>query len=113
MTAQHDKSMASMKLTYEQWHDGIGYDLEALAQLTDHEKQEVEELLESRSDLDWRDIEALDHLGTPGALACMDRAVGAGEITARVEAAERLSARHLLDDEQLERLILKWLDETT
>jgi hypothetical protein len=113
MTGHFDKFMASMQIGYEQWHDGIGYDLEALAQVTGDERRQVEALLISRTDPDWRDIEALDQLGTPEALAYIERALQAKEITTRIEAAERLSARRILDDERMDRLILHWLDETT
>lgn len=62
-----------MDIGYEQWHDGIGYDLEALDQLSDADKLIVELKLIPRADKDWRDIEALDRLGTPRALQAIVR----------------------------------------
>ena len=58
----------SMDIGYEQWHDGIGYDLDAIDHLTDAEKKMAENLLIPRAEKDWRDLEALDRLGTPGAI---------------------------------------------
>lgn len=57
-----------MEIGYEQWHDGIGYELEALDQLTDSEKKVAEGKLIPRAGNDWRDLEALDRLGTPAAI---------------------------------------------
>lgn len=58
----------SMAIGYEEWHDGIGYDLTALDELTESEKRFAEKLLIPRATNDWRDLEALDRLGTPGAI---------------------------------------------
>lgn len=58
---------ASLEIGYEQWHDGVGYDLEALDELTDSERHTIERLLIPRASQDWRDLEALDRLGTPAA----------------------------------------------
>ena len=58
----------SMQIGYEQWHDGIGYDLEAIDQLTESEKKVVEGKLVPRAGNDWRDLEALNRLGTASAI---------------------------------------------
>ena len=54
-----------MNIGYEQWHDGIGYDLAALDELNDTDRSLVEGLLIPRAANDWRDLEALGRLGTP------------------------------------------------
>lgn len=54
----------SMKIDYEKWHDGIGYDLETLAKATPGERQQIETILLARGARDWRDIEALAALKT-------------------------------------------------
>ena len=64
----------SMKIDYEKWHDGIGYDLEALRECSPKEKQLIEEKLAKKSPLDWRDIEALAELGTPLSIETLQRA---------------------------------------
>ena len=63
----------SMDIGYEQWHDGIGYDLDAIVQLTDNEIKIVEGLLIPRAGNDWRDLEALDRIGTPAAIQAIHR----------------------------------------
>jgi len=64
----------SMNIGYEQWHDGIGYDLEAIDALNESERQSVETILTPRAESDWRDLEALERLGTPRALEAIRQA---------------------------------------
>jgi hypothetical protein len=65
--------LASMKITYEQWHDGIGYDLDALRQIEPEERDAIETNLidHLKSPGDWRDVEALHALGTPRAVTAV------------------------------------------
>ena len=55
----------SMKIDYEKWHDGIGYDIDALKETNNKERKEIERILINRDRRDWRDIEALAILNTP------------------------------------------------
>lgn len=57
----------SMQIGFDQWHDGIGYDLEALRAASLEERAAIEALLLSRAAADWRDVEALAALDTPRA----------------------------------------------
>jgi hypothetical protein len=65
--------VASMSLGYEQWHDGDGYDLAALAGMTAGDRTAAEGLLlENLAEHgDWRDVEALAALGTATASAAL------------------------------------------
>jgi len=103
----------SLNLGYDQWHDGEGYDLEALRQLRGSERTIAEEILLSRNASDWRDIEALDILGTEKALEEMNRALSSSKIEVRIEAAERLKKREIIEDEDIENVIIRSLDEVT
>jgi hypothetical protein len=58
----------SMTLTFDRWHDGTGYDLDALRAVPDDEVPALVALLVARRPRDWRDIEALGVLNTPAAL---------------------------------------------
>lgn len=66
----------SMVLNFERWHDGIGYDLEALAQLDSRERSSIEKLLiQNLADKgDWRDAQVLTVLNTPAAREAVDQA---------------------------------------
>ena len=70
---EYQRFLESMKIGYEQWHDGIGYDLEALTGMSVEERASVETLLITRlaGEGDWRDVEALAALATPGATAVL------------------------------------------
>ena len=57
----------SMKIDYEKWHDGIGYDLEALREANNEERKAIENILIDKNPPDWRDIQALAILDTPRA----------------------------------------------
>jgi hypothetical protein len=43
--------MESMNIDFYKWHDGIGYDLDALNELTKEEIAQIEVLLISRKDI--------------------------------------------------------------
>lgn len=67
MTGPVERFRRSMEIGYEQWHDGVGYDLEAIADAGPADRAAIEQLLSGRAGNDWRDVEALAALGTPGA----------------------------------------------
>lgn len=66
----------SMNIGFDQWHDGTGYDLDALSQLTAPERASIEQLLTGKlaNNGDWRDLEALAALGTPSAQQAIHQA---------------------------------------
>ena len=60
---------SSMIIDYGKWRDGEPYDIAALAGITEEERNILtDEILERGGSLDWRDVEALEALGTPKAL---------------------------------------------
>lgn len=76
----------SMAIAREAWHDGVGYDLDALRAASPAERAQLEALLTPRAVEDWRDVQALAALGTAGARVALQRALQAGrpEIRAAV-----------------------------
>jgi hypothetical protein len=56
----------SMIIDYEKWHDGIGYDLDALKQASPEERKTIEQILIQHKPRDWRDIEALAQINNEG-----------------------------------------------
>lgn len=56
--------MSSTNIDYDAWHDGAGYDLEALAALAGAERDDAEQFLLDRAGSDWRDLEGLVTLGS-------------------------------------------------
>lgn len=66
---------ASMVIDYEKWHDGIGYDLEALAEASPDERAAIERIVLMHAPRGWRDVEALAALDTPAARAALREAL--------------------------------------
>ena len=73
-TPEYQRFIESMKIGFEQWHEGISYDLQALAAMTPEDRAAVETILITRlaGPGDWRDVEALAALATPGAMAALE-----------------------------------------
>lgn len=71
-----DRFLKSMNIGYIEWHDGLGYDLDALDRLEGKDREEAEKVLVPRAEKDWRDLEALERLGTSGALVAIVNARG-------------------------------------
>jgi hypothetical protein len=53
------KFRSSMIMDLEKWREGIGYDMDAFAAMTDDEKQAVIAEIREKKPLDWRDMEVL------------------------------------------------------
>jgi hypothetical protein len=66
---------ASMKIGFEEWHDGIGYDIEALRMASQAELDAIEQILINHSPRDWRDIEALAKINTKCARQTIKKAI--------------------------------------
>jgi len=81
-----------MKLSMDDWRDGIGYDVAALAEITPVERLESVEVLAEhlRDHGDWRDVEALAAIDIPEAREEMRRATQHDNHQVRLRAAERL-----------------------
>lgn len=65
----------SMEIDYEKWHDGIGYDLDAIRAATKTERKAIEQMLTEHTPRDWRDIEALAKINTKNAQEIIKKAI--------------------------------------
>jgi hypothetical protein len=92
----------SMEIGYYEWHDGIGYDLDVLSRLKGDELQVAEDLLVARNLADWRDVEALDRIGSERALAELSRGLDSRDLSVRGEVLSCLINRGMLSDEQID-----------
>jgi hypothetical protein len=101
-----DRFRKSMTIDYEKWHDGIGYDLDALNEATPEERDAITNMLISR-DLDWRDVEALASLDTPRAREVLLAAASGG--SSAVKMAVLSYAPELVDEDERTRLIVSAL----
>ena len=101
----------SMKINYEKWRDGIGYDLEALKEANIKELEEIERILVNRYPPDWRDIQALAILDTPESRSALKDALLSDIIEVRM--AVLRFAPQLVNDEYRTKLVVEALKTAT
>lgn len=102
----------SLLIGYEQWHDGTGYDVEALRELTAEQRRQIEARLVPPDG--WRDVEALAmiaSLGSESARAELRRVAVTG--SAEVRLAVLRHAPALVDDEARTASLVEALDSAT
>jgi hypothetical protein len=107
----YDRFMESMKIDYYKWHDGVGYDLDALNELNSTELKQVEDLLISRKDSDWRDVEALAALSTPFSIQALRDCLASPNVECRLFAVRFLKELNIED--HIEEVLVRTLPETT
>lgn len=103
--------MESMNIDFYKWHDGIGYDLDALNELTKEEIAQIEALLISRKDSDWRDVEALAALNTPFSIQALKDCLNSPNLECRLFAAKFLKEMGIAD--YIEEVVIRTLPQTT
>jgi len=103
-----ERFKSSMIIDYEKWHDGIGYDLDALRGASEAELAAVETLLISGGVRDWRDVEALAALSTPRAREALKVAMNSKDH--QVRAAVIQYAPELVPDTKRTASIIKTLE---
>jgi hypothetical protein len=104
-----NRFLASMNITYEMWHDGTGYDLNALAGVSPVERDILETLLIQHQPRDWRDIEALAVIDSPKARKEIEAALKSSDPDVRREAINHAGDK--VDAKDRERLLIKALNE--
>lgn len=104
---QVDRFRQSMSIDYEKWKDGIGYDLDTIAQADPDERARIEQLLLTRGLDDWRDVEALAQFDSPRARQALQAALRHGSATVR-QAVLRY-APQLATDQQRTKAIVEAL----
>src|SRR5689334_20621156 len=115
-TPQHSKAfksfLGSMSLTVEDWREGNGYDIDALEDVTDPERDELVNVLaeELKSKPDWRQAEALAAIGTPAAVQVLRAAMSTANPELRIHIAEELA--ELGEPTDLESAIIEALRHT-
>ncbi|HLZ07852.1 MAG TPA: HEAT repeat domain-containing protein [Chloroflexota bacterium] len=81
-----NRFLQSMVMTFEMWHDGTGYDVDLLKQMTPQERESVEKVLVGHQPRDWRDIEALAMIDSPAARSVIESALKSADPAVRREA---------------------------
>ena len=94
----------SMTIDYDQWREGIGYDLELLKTATPEELVELEDLLIRRCPDDWREVEALAALNSPRARVALRNALKSSNHQVRL-AVHRYAPALVSDTERTAALV--------
>jgi len=79
--------LASMDMNYEKWHDGLGYDLAALDEMDQSDRDSIVDLLSSNLEEPWRKFEALEHINSPKAIATINKALKHPSLEVRIAAS--------------------------
>jgi hypothetical protein len=95
---------ASMKIGFEEWHDGIGYDIEAIRIASQAERDAIEQVLINHNPRDWRDIEALSEINTKCAREAIKKAIRDPNPVVRVAVA-RFAPDLITDNERTQSIV--------
>lgn len=95
---------SSMGIDYEKWHDGVGYDLDALRLASKTERRAIEQMLISHSPRDWRDIEALAEINSESAREAIKKAIKDPNPAVRV-AVTRFAPDLVTDNERIQSIV--------
>jgi hypothetical protein len=88
-TPAHERFWKSTAIGYMEWHDGIGYDLDALREMTAEERDEVVLSLRAKP-AGWREVEVYLAVATPDAKSALREALGSKSAETRLHAATSL-----------------------
>jgi hypothetical protein len=97
-----------MVMDREKWHDGVGYDLDALGELSGADLAAAERTLIQHTPRDWRDIEALAQIDSPDARGAVEAALNDPDPQVRREAMKHAGDR--VDPTDRERRLIELLD---
>jgi hypothetical protein len=107
-----DRFLQSLFIDYEKWHDGVGFDVDALREVAPAERATAEARLDATHD--WRDVEALAvlaQLGSASAEQSLRGALRSGSNEIRL--AVMRHASHLVDDSARTEMLLHALESAT
>jgi hypothetical protein len=99
-----------MNIGFIEWHDGIGYDLDALNEMNGKELKQVESLILSSREKDWRDVEALAALNTPFTVQALKDCLNSNNFDVRLFAVRFLKEMNIED--HVEEIIVNTLPLT-
>jgi hypothetical protein len=107
-----DRFVRSLFIDYEKWHDGVGFDLDALREVSPTERAVAESRLDATHD--WRDVEALAvlaELGSASAERSLRDALKSGSNEIRLAIMKH--APHLVDDAVRTEMLVNALEVAT
>ncbi|HEX7482996.1 MAG TPA: hypothetical protein VF350_05980, partial [Candidatus Bathyarchaeia archaeon] len=94
----------SKEIIYEKWHDGIGYDIDAIRVASPTERKAIEQILIQHHPRDWRDIEALAQIETSSARKTIKESMKDPDLEVRI-AVTRFAPKIITKSERTQSLI--------
>jgi hypothetical protein len=85
-----ERFQKSTNIGFYEWHDGVGYDLDAFAAMTTEERDAVAAELCEKLRLDWRDMDVLRIHGSSASFNKLRDALASGTIEERAYALRNL-----------------------
>ena len=113
MTNDYQRFLDSMNIDYYKGHDGVGYALDTLRQLSLDEQKKVEDILIACGLKDWRDIEALAEIGSENAFSAIKDALKSSKFEVRMSATEKLAQNGILSEGEIERVLVETIPSAT
>jgi len=105
------KFEASMKIGFEEWHDGIGYNISAIRIASQVELESIEQILINHRPRDWRDIEALAEIHTKCSREAIKEAIKDPNPVVRV-AVTRFAPELITNNEIFHRFLTEGINVT-
>jgi len=98
----------SMQMNYDRWHDGVGYDLQALDEMSPSDKDDVTDILSTDLSEPWRAFEALAHINSPKALSIIYRNLNHPSLGIRIAASRFVRG----GEKERERILVEALEKS-
>ena len=86
-TQAKKRFLESMEMNYEKWHDGTGYDLNALDEMTKEDKDSIVSMLTTNLDEPWRTFEALERINTKQSRSIINDSLNHHSLQVRIAAS--------------------------
>jgi hypothetical protein len=100
--------LASMEMNYEKWHDGVGYDLLAIDEMAQPDKDSVVDVLSANLSEPWRTFEALERINTPKARSIISKNLENPSLDVRIAASRFVKGA----DKEREQILIEALEKS-
>jgi hypothetical protein len=103
-----ERFLSSMIVDLEKWRDGIGYDLEAIAEASGNDREKIQAAVIRHEPRGWQDIEAMAALDTPVSRQAIRSSRDSRD--AEVRAAVLRFGKALLSEDERTELLVEGLE---
>ena len=107
-TQAKKRFLDSMEMNSEKWHDGVGYDLLAIDEMAQPDKDSVVDVLSANLSEPWRTFEALERINTPKARSIISKNLENPSLDVRIAASRFVKSA----DKERERILIEALEKS-